>query len=188
MHYFTADLHLFHANVIKHANRPFKSVDEMHDKIRENWNNYITSDDKVYILGDLTWGKPDKTVEYLKTLNGQKHLIKGNHDKKLSRALIDQFVFVKDYAEVRIKDDTIPEGHKDIMLFHYAMKVWNKSHHGSWHVYGHSHGTLPDDINSLSIDVGVDVHNFTPVSYNQLREVMKTKTFKPIDHHGSSKR
>jgi hypothetical protein len=30
-----------------------------------------------------------------------------------------------------------------IVLCHYAMRVWNRSHHGAWHLYGHSRGNLP---------------------------------------------
>jgi calcineurin-like phosphoesterase family protein len=64
------------------------------------------------------------------------------------------------------------------------MKVWNKSHHGAWHLYGHSHGSLPDDINSLSFDVGVDSHDYKPISYEEVKRIMKKKIFKPLDHHG----
>ena len=34
---------------------------------------------------------------------------------------------------------------QDIVLCHYAMRVWQKSHYGAWMLYGHSHGTLPDN-------------------------------------------
>ena len=44
--------------------------------------------------------------------------------------------------------------------------------------------SLPDDPNSLSMDVGVDCHNFFPVSFEEFDARMKKKTFKPIDHHG----
>jgi calcineurin-like phosphoesterase family protein len=66
------------------------------------------------------------------------------------------------------------------------MRVWNKSHHGAWHLYGHSHGTLPDDPNALSFDCGVDCHNYTPISFEQVEAIMAKKTFKPIDHHGKA--
>ena len=49
----------------------------------------------------------------------------------------------------------------------------------------HSHGSLADDPNSLSFDVGVDCHDFKPVSLDRVSEVMASKTFKPIDHHGA---
>lgn len=49
---------------------------------------------------------------------------------------------------------------------------------------GHSHGSMPDDTNMLSCDVGVDCWNYTPVSMEQLQVHMSKKTFKPVDHHG----
>ncbi len=42
-----------------------------------------------------------------------------------------------------------------IVLCHYAMRVSNRSHHGAWHLYGHSHGNLPEGPTSLSMDVGI---------------------------------
>jgi hypothetical protein len=42
-------------------------------------------------------------------------------------------------------------------------------------VYGHSHGKLPDDPLSLSMDVGVDTHDFRPWHVDEIRAVMKIK-------------
>ena len=64
------------------------------------------------------------------------------------------------------------------------MRVWNKSHYGSWNLYGHSHGSLPDDPHARAIDVGVDCHNFAPVSFDEVKVIMERKLWKPIDHHG----
>jgi hypothetical protein len=57
-------------------------------------------------------------------------------------------------------------------LSHYAFRVWNHSHHNSWNLYGHSHGLLPG--NSQQLDVGVDCWNYTPCSYEQVKERLKT--------------
>ena len=96
-----------------------------------------------------------------------------------------RFAAVKDYDEIAVKDpDALPHGKRKIVLLHYAMRVWNRSHHGSWHLYGHSHGSLPDDPNSLSFDVGVDCWGYAPISYQEVKSVMSGKTFAPIDHHG----
>ncbi len=86
--------------------------------------------------------------------------------------------------EIKVLDNDLSRGYQDIVMLHYSMRVWNKSHHGSWHLYGHSHGTLPDDPNSLSIDVGVDCHNYQPISYDEIKSIMSKKEFKPVDHHG----
>jgi len=76
---------------------------------------------------------------------------------------------------------------QQIILCHYAMRVWDKSHWGIWHLYGHSHGSLPDDPRSLSYDVGVDKNNFTPLLFEEVKEIMSKKTFKPVDHHGEKR-
>jgi hypothetical protein len=63
-----------------------------------------------------------------------------------------------------------------IVLCHYALRVWNRSNHGSWHLYGHSHGRLLETPNSLSMDVGVDTHDFRPWHYDEIADIMRKKT------------
>jgi calcineurin-like phosphoesterase family protein len=55
------------------------------------------------------------------------------------------------------------------------IQLWNAKHHGTYHLYGHSHGSLADDIHSRSFDVGVDCHDFYPLSYAEVKEIMKKK-------------
>jgi calcineurin-like phosphoesterase family protein len=86
--------------------------------------------------------------------------------------------------EIQVPDPDAPRGVRDITLLHYALRVWNKSHYSSWHLYGHSHGSLPDDPNSMSFDVGIDCHNYTPISFEQVKAIMARKTYVPVDHHG----
>jgi calcineurin-like phosphoesterase family protein len=75
-------------------------------------------------------------------------------------------------------------GEQRIDLCHYAFRTWNYSHKGSWHLYGHSHGTLPEIETSLSFDVGVDSWDFYPVSFDEVAAKMATKRFEPIDRAG----
>jgi calcineurin-like phosphoesterase family protein len=177
-YYFTSDTHFSHANIIKYCNRPFKNTVEMNDTIINNWNAVVSPDDIVYHLGDFTFGKEDYMLtSVLKRLNGYIILIKGNHDR-LAWKNRDKFYASSDsYREIEVNG-------QEITLCHYAMRVWNKSHRGAWHLYGHSHGTLPDDPNSLSFDCGVDCHNYKPLSFDEVAAIMAKKTFKPIDHHG----
>jgi len=56
------------------------------------------------------------------------------------------------------------------------MRVWPHSGRGSWQLYGHSHGNLPDDPLSLSMDVGVDSHDFSPWRFEEVQAIMKAKT------------
>lgn len=177
--WFTADTHFFHEKVIGFCNRPFASLEEMHETLISNWNNLVARGDVVYHLGDFafTWKKDPKPVEdLLKRLHGSKHLICGNHDRDPVKSAAG-WANVCDYKRIEWAK-------QKIALFHYAMRVWHGNQRGSWHLYGHSHGSLPEDHNAKSLDVGVDVWDFRPVSFDQVAERMKSKTFVPVDHHG----
>lgn len=160
MLFFTSDLHLGHKNVIRYCNRPFTSVEEMDNTIITNWNNIISSTDEVYVLGDICFG--DKLNFYMNQLNGTKTLICGNHDRNRGQYK-KYFKDVKDLLTIKHEGNYV-------VLCHYAMRVWEKSHFNSWHCYGHSHGTLESW--GKSYDVGVDNNNFTPVSFEQLKTIM----------------
>jgi len=173
--WFTADLHFSHANIIKYANRPFSSVEEMDRILIDNFNNKVSQEDTTYIVGDFCFSDVTRGQNYLNRLNGVKYLIEGNHDKTAVK--LEGWAGISKLAEIRVDGQSIT-------LCHYAMRVWNKSHFGAWHLYGHSHGSLPDDKNSLSFDVGVDCHNYAPINMRDIRSIMNKKTWKPIDHHG----
>lgn len=177
--YFTSDWHLFHANIIKYSNRPFKDSAEMNAVIQQRLNEKVKEKDWLYFLGDMAFTRyPDHLHRWLDGLRCQNIcVIRGNHDKTATD-IRNRFRWFKDINEITV------EGQK-IVLCHYAMRVWNKSHFGAWHLYGHSHGSLPDDPNALSMDVGVDTNNFYPYSMEDIKKLMNKKSFKPIDHHGS---
>jgi len=171
--FFTSDTHFGHANIIKYCKRPFADVREMDNTLIHNWNAIVRPEDTVYHLGDFAVGG-GPAAPYLRRLNGTIYFCLGNHDKRLVAAYNG---FIPHVNELTIEK-------QEIVLCHYAMKVWNGSHKGSWQLYGHSHGSLPEDHTSLSCDVGVDCWNYFPVSMDQLRAKMKTKKYEPVDHHG----
>lgn len=78
---FVGDTHFGHYNIMRHDGRPFKTSEEMDEYMIKVWNERVSSDDEVYILGDFSWYKKEKTDEILARLNGKKYLVKGNHDK-----------------------------------------------------------------------------------------------------------
>lgn len=176
--FFTADHHFGHTSIIKFSERPFESIEQMNEELIKRWNEKIGVNDTVYHLGDLSLGKPDATKEFLEQLNGKIHLIKGNHEGA-ALTHTNRFEWIKDYYELKVDEPENENGKQKIILFHYAMRTWNGSHRGTWQLYGHSHGTLPDDELSLSFDVGVDCHDFYPLSYEEVKKIMKNKNWVP---------
>ena len=51
------------------------------------------------------------------------------------------------------------------------MQVWERSNHGSWHLFGHTHGRLKGI--GLSFDVGMDCTDFVPLSLDQVASKME---------------
>jgi len=76
-----------------------------------------------------------------------------------------------------------PRVNQKVVLFHYAMVVWNACHYGSWQLYGHSHGTLTDNPNTRAFDVGVDCNNYRPISFEEVAQRMEKYKHAPVDHH-----
>jgi len=170
--YFIADTHFGHANVLKHSNRPFDSVEEMDSVMMKNWNARVKPDDEVYILGDFCWhGGEDVAIDLAKSLNGRKYLIKGNHDwKYLKNAQYrEQFVEVADMMEV------VQDGNR-IVLCHYPLLEYNGERYGGWHIHGHIHNRKDDTFYYLrnkerSLNAGVEIINYMPVTFEELVEL-----------------
>jgi calcineurin-like phosphoesterase family protein len=158
--FFTADTHFNHANIIPFCKRPFSTVDEMNAALIERWNRKVGAGDLVYHLGDFAWGDWEPILEQL---NGDIILIRGGHDKKSARKFTSRFLHVADLLDI------VVEGYA-VVLCHYCLRVWNKSHYDSWHLFGHSHGQLPAF--GKSLDVGVDGHDFTPWSWEEVKDYM----------------
>ncbi len=182
--FFTSDTHYFHRNICAYSGRPFSSVEDMNEALVNNYNSVVKKNDTVYFLGDFSFSNLTDTIGILERLNGTKHFICGNHDKVIinnHKALYghSRFSSFNDYKEIYVND-------QKICLFHFAQRIWNKAHHGSWHLFGHSHGSL--EPNGRSVDVGVDSHwvngkKYFPFEFEQIAAFMKNQKFEKIDHH-----
>ena len=166
--WFTADFHLGHKNIIRYCNRPFQTVEEMNQEILERLNARAKTNDILYFLGDFCIGPKVPAAELRKKIRCKKiYAIPGNHDKD-TRKLTQEFSWLDAFAEASLNGQRI-------VLCHYAMRVWNQSSRGAWHLYGHSHGRLPSQGTSLSMDVGVDTHDFRPWHFDEISEQMASK-------------
>lgn len=176
-YFFTADEHYFHKNIIKYCNRPFSNVSEMNETIIKMHNSIVTNNDITIHAGDFSLGKKEETNEVIKQLNGNHIFLNGSHDYWLKG---------KQNIHEILEKNFFYEGTKEkfhIIVCHYCLRIWPRSHYNSWHVYGHSHGSLQSI--GKSHDVGVDNNNFSPVSLTKLIEIMKDKEDNPnlIKHH-----
>lgn len=133
-YFYIADLHLFHENLIhprdeslmtgtKKSRTQFQSIDDMHELIRKNWNAKVSEDDSVFILGDLGMYHATEIARFLYSLNGHKHLIIGNHDRKNleNRRLRDAFDTINTYG-------VLTDGDDKVVLFHYPMDQIGRAH------------------------------------------------------------
>lgn len=176
--FFTSDHHFGHTNILKFCDRPFRDIAEMNEELIHRWNERVAPDDEVYHLGDFALSTPDRTAEILDRLNGTKYLIVGNHEGAALNCRT-KFQWIKEYHELKVPDNDCSNGVRRIILFHYAMRVWRGDFRGAWHLYGHSHNNLPEKDDSLSFDVGVDAHDFYPISYVEVKARMQRKNWKP---------
>jgi calcineurin-like phosphoesterase family protein len=182
--WFVSDTHWGHANIIKYSNRPFRDVDEMNELMLQEWNKHVKPGDTVYHMGDVAFMPFPKLKNYLWRMNGDIYVTLGNHDKDIVIHKDDllrqaKIVSIQHYRELKIAGEFI-------VLFHYGQRVWNKSHRGSIHLYGHSHGSLPP--HGKSVDVGVDskeiTHEYRPVHLDEVLAYMSKRKSEVVDHHG----
>jgi len=186
--FFTSDFHLFHHNVLIFDNRPFADVNEMHIAIEKRWNEVVNSNDIVIYLGDLSFARREDKANVesiLSRLNGTIHYVMGNHDKFDEINKMTRFQSIQDYLEVKIKH--VDNNNTIETLFccmHYPIYSWNKSHHGSVMVHGHSHMSLSElefHKTKKIFDVGVNGWDYKPVSYNKLIELSESRL--NFNHH-----
>lgn len=133
--FYISDQHFGHFNALKFDNRPWMTADEMDEGLIANWNSVVTNDDTVYVLGDMSWYKMEKTIEILDKLNGKKILVKGNHDRVHDKKIRDKFIQIADYLEIK-------DNGRDVVLCHYPIPCFKNHFYGWYHLYGHVHNSF----------------------------------------------
>lgn len=169
-HYFTSDQHFGHARMLE--NRPFANTDEMDRYLIDVHNAVVKDENVIWMLGDFSVHQDSRTAQIFQQLKGRKRLILGNHDLDHSGHVRKGIAALgwdqppTHYAEVK-------QGGDRIILHHYAQRTWAASVHGSWHLYGHSHGRLP--AYGRSRDCGVDCQDvgYAPQTFQTLTASMR---------------
>lgn len=183
--FITSDTHFRHKNILKYSNRPFENINEMDEYMISAWNDKVSSNDIVFHLGDFAFSGSNNIVNLLSKLSGTIYFIYGNHDRVMRSSTVLEYI--KKTGKIRFAADTFEFKYKGDYIFmsHYAHRVWNRSHRGSIHFYGHSHGSIASL--GRSIDVGVDSKdlksNYAPFLFDDVVEFTKCKPIHKIDHH-----
>lgn len=170
--FYSADLHLGHHGILRHcpATRPFDTVEAMDAAIVANINERVGASDILYIVGDFAISSDAEYVRHLfHSIRGRKILVLGNHDLdrkgRVRKVLADLAWDQPPTAALETHD----EGCR-IYLHHYGCRTWPAAHHGSYHLFGHSHGNLPPL--GRSRDVGIDCPDmsFAPATFTEIQE------------------
>ena len=160
----TSDLHFCHNREFIWGARGFKSIEEHDAEIIKRWNEVVTAEDDVYILGDLMLGDNAHGIHCLSQLNGKLHILTGNHctsaRQKLYHTLENMVEFCGCATTIKYKK-------KQLYLSHYPTITSNMEanpHQAVFNLYGHTHQTTNFyNGQPFMYHVGVDSHNCYPV-------------------------
>ena len=177
--FFTSDTHFSHKKIIEYCNRPFSSIDEMNEKIIENWNSVVSEDSLVFHSGDFAFSS--NWYQFRNKLKGQIVLIFGNHDLRNWKNSLED-LFTATSRELDLEVDS-----QKLILSHYPYFCWhgcNRVINSTWNLHGHIHSGPFCDKEDLDIsrynlyklpnqyDCGVDNNDFTPISFPLLKKKM----------------
>lgn len=161
--YFIADTHFSEENIMRYENRPFKDIEEMNQRMIENWNNIVKAEDIVYMLGDF--GAEGHEADILRQLNGIKYLVKGNHDIK-SNDYYRQAGFQEVYDKPVIWKNFW-------ILSHEPLYVNENMPYAN--LFGHVHNSpLYKTYSSQHYCVSVERINYTPISFDEIALKIKS--------------
>lgn len=185
--WFISDNHFHHANILRFKGddgnliRPgFKDVEDMNEFMVEKWNSVVGENDKVYHLGDVVMKSASWAFEILDRLNGEKVLIRGNHDKaKLS-------VYAKYFKDVR-SEIHMKTSEGDMVIFtHRPIRIAGDDkefvERNTFNVHGHIHQNLIDDFRYINISV--EVIDYTPITWHEIdKHILERKRLMEVRKH-----
>lgn len=171
MIYFTSDLHLGHDKDFIYKERGFDNISSHNIAILKNWNSVVTSDDVVYVLGDLMLGDNSAGMSILKQLNGTIYIILGNHD---TNSRITLYKTLPRVADISFADRIRYRGYT-FFLSHYPMCTGNgdkELKRAVINLHGHTHQRInyTNENGNRMYHVGVDSHNMQLISIDDIIE------------------
>ena len=160
--FFTADTHFSSQRHLKYSRRPFKDVTEMNYRLISNWNETVKEEDTVYHLGDIG------DIGCLRLLNGNIIILPGNYETpQVLSGLNDRYKIIRPNHRVSLEYDGITY---QVYLVHKPEEA--NSMYNAFFLFGHIHKLQMVKRNGLN--VGVDCHNFYPISIETIVFYMMT--------------
>lgn len=160
-----ADTHFSHSGVTKFLRedgtklRPWDNVTDMDEALIDNWNKVVSTNDRVYLLGDYVINR--KALKIGLRLNGRKILVKGNHDIFKAEEYLEVFDDIRAY---QILDNIICS---HIPVHPSQLHRWKGNVHG--HLHSH-HVTNGEEVDKRYMCVSVEHINYTPIDFEQIRK------------------
>jgi len=159
--FLVSDTHFGHAGVCRFTDsttgekiRPWTDPNEMDEEMVKRWNETVRPNDKVYHLGDVVINR--KALSIMERLNGDKVLIKGNHD---IFKLEDYPKYFRDIRGYHVMDNMI--------LSHIPVHPDSKGRFRT-NIHGHTHtNKIPDPWYQC---VCVEQTDFRPISFEEIRK------------------
>jgi calcineurin-like phosphoesterase family protein len=188
--FFTSDLHLGHVNAAVNF-RGFDSVEAHNETLIDNWNSVVGPTDTVAILGDVCMGTVAETIGLVSRLNGVLSLQPGNHDwphpghhgrmQALAKGKVEKVESMERlYAEAFARILPLTIDLPDLTICHLPptgdhgdedrYPEFRPADRGQRVLHGHVHDMWRTAEDDRWINVGVDVHGFTPVAFDDLRQ------------------
>jgi calcineurin-like phosphoesterase family protein len=156
--------------------RPWDNPEEMDEALVANWNAVVRPKDKVYHLGDVVINR--RALATLGRLNGEKVLIKGNHD--LFR-LEEYTPYFKDIRGVGVLDKFVLT---HVPIHPASLSRWNANIHG----HLHSNVVMEDfhdaeawettswvDTRYFSVCVEQPYMNYTPIPFETVKALIEER-------------
>lgn len=180
MVYFIADTHFYQFSIIPYCKRPFSSVEEMNEKLINNWNNVVSNQDIVYFLGDFGFSDQSRLRDIANRLNGYKIIILGNHDTNRKKEEWEEIGFDEIYTDEYSFSYLDEFGQiREIILSHKPLYIDDNK----YNIHGHIHdAALNDEFSNMNTNnhlcVSVEKINYTPISFKEIKEKYLDSFFK----------
>ena len=150
----------------------------MNEAIIQRHNSLVRPEDDVYVLGDLILGpKLDEGLNLIKQMNGQLHIVRGNHD---SDRRWDAYVYLPNVVELAA---AIYLHYKKYYFFltHYPCFTSNfeddkKPWQRTLSISGHTHSKNEWN-EGMSYNVCMDAHNCFPIDIEDIISAFKREDY-----------